>query len=333
MSRVPITFVSLLFLLLAHNAEAAEQEPLSPLTIVPGEIISSSLQIDGAQREFLYRLPNGYDPDTKHPVILLLHGNRQPLDTMVSATAVIQPEADRDGAILVYPAFDYSNYNTALAGNLKFVSSLLEKFSSETSVDQGKVFVAGGSAGGMMAFVLACEIPDRIAAFSMALYQPTVSLLGMCSHAQPLPVVLISGTEDPLVPFEGSSFTNNGWSDRQLSAEEYVVYWLYRNEIRGSEPTVVDIEDRVVEVLRGEPVESHIVQYSWSGSNSNDLIWLKVVNGGHSTPEWNNGLPIDPATLVSGIDLSANGTINSDYSSLLATYRFFMDHGKYVGQP
>lgn len=319
-------FAALLATLLAMGASvgAAGQDAPAALALEPGHIARATIRHDGRERTFLYRIPNGFDPAAAHPLIFLLHGNGAPIEEPVDNFADMQPPADADGTILVYPVLDYAS-RAANDANVGFIERLLDLFSSEIAVDADRVYAAGTSAGGSMAQILACEVPHRFAGIAPTAYLPYVGMLGRC-RPDPLPVMIVSGTADPLVPFEGAAIAIDGWPDRLLSAEEYVAYWMGRNGVAAPAAETA-IEDRVTEVVRGVETPSHVVRYDWSGPSGNDLAWLKVVGGGHFTPRWADGEAVDSATHAP-VDLSHLGTINSDYSAAGAIYEFFLSHDR-----
>jgi poly(3-hydroxybutyrate) depolymerase len=61
------------------------------------------IMVDDIERSYLLRLPKGYDPAQKYPVVILLHGMNQDTDDMERLTR-FDELADKDGIIAVYPS-------------------------------------------------------------------------------------------------------------------------------------------------------------------------------------------------------------------------------------
>jgi polyhydroxybutyrate depolymerase len=81
-----------------------------------------------------------------------------------------------------------------------FIRLLIAKLETEHTIDTARVFAAGHSNGGIMAYRLACELSDKIVAIgvqSSALEIPT------CVPAQPVSVLHIHGAADQNIPLDG----------------------------------------------------------------------------------------------------------------------------------
>lgn len=100
-----------------------------------------------------------------------------------------------------------------------FIDQLLDKLSSEYSVDASRVYAAGLSDGGFMAFRLGCTMADRFAA--IAAVGAAMPKTMTCLPSHPLPVLMMNGTSDPIVHYGG------GHVGRYpvLSAEDSAKYW------------------------------------------------------------------------------------------------------------
>ena len=72
---------------------------------------------------------------------------------------------------------------------------------TESLVD--RVYVAGASNGGMMALRLACERTGRLAAVAVVIANQPWPQVERCRPTVPLPLILINGTDDPLMPWGG----------------------------------------------------------------------------------------------------------------------------------
>jgi polyhydroxybutyrate depolymerase len=83
---------------------------------------------------------------------------------------------------------------------VSFVSALIDKLALTERIDPSRVFLAGYSGGGQLAFRFALERPERvaaIAAFSANL--PTPDDLVCLARGEPVPALLINGTRDRII--------------------------------------------------------------------------------------------------------------------------------------
>jgi polyhydroxybutyrate depolymerase len=175
---------------------------LSPM-LLTASLVASLLSAGGVQRSYYAYVP---PKPTAHPaLVLVLHGG--------GATSQGQARYDRfadvvgNDAIVVYPQGIDRHWNDArdaYAGvdDTAFLSTLIRKMESRYAIDPRRVYVAGISNGGMMALTAACVIPGiaAVAAVSANLPAP---LQNACKPKDPVAVMLIDGTADPLVPYGG----------------------------------------------------------------------------------------------------------------------------------
>jgi polyhydroxybutyrate depolymerase len=85
--------------------------------------------------------------------------------------------------------------------DVKFIRELIDALISDYNVDPKRVYATGMSNGGMMAYRLACEIADKIAAIaaiscSMMVSQP-------CQPARAVPILHMHSILDAKVPYSG----------------------------------------------------------------------------------------------------------------------------------
>jgi len=69
--------------------------------------------VDDVDRDFVVRLPRGYDAQQHYPVVILLHGMNQDADDMQRLTR-FDVLADKDGVITVYPSAMHGRWNVGV---------------------------------------------------------------------------------------------------------------------------------------------------------------------------------------------------------------------------
>ncbi len=125
---------------------------------------------------------------------------------------------------------------TPQADDLAFFNSMLDKLSSAYAVDSSRIYATGLSDGGFMDFRLGCRMADRFAAIATVGAEMPKSLT--CVPPRLLPVLMINGTSDPVVPYRGSSGKPGGYAT--ISAEDSAKTWASLNncEVKAQHSTL-----------------------------------------------------------------------------------------------
>jgi len=172
-----------------------------------------SLQFGGMKRNYIFHLPTSHDPKIASPLLIVFHGALMDGKGMRDATN-LNDIADRRGFIVVYP--DGYKRTWASGGmifgagregvdDVGFVTTLIDNLSKELNIDLKRVYAAGLSNGGMFAHRLGCELSDRIAAIASVGGTMPTDISKSCKPKRPISVMIIHGTKDRLVRWEGGS--------------------------------------------------------------------------------------------------------------------------------
>ncbi|HRY14915.1 MAG TPA: PHB depolymerase family esterase [Candidatus Competibacteraceae bacterium] len=169
---------------------------------------------NGLTRHYSLYAPPAYRPGTPAPLLIMLHGGGQRLDRFMQTG--MDRVAAANGFIVAYPsgatpdgvkpswnagsASPTGYAEQAHVDDVGFIRSMIEQISKKYDIDAKRIYVAGVSKGGMMAYRLACEMSDRIAAIATVAATMTTP---QCRPARPVPVLHIHGTEDNNVPLDG----------------------------------------------------------------------------------------------------------------------------------
>jgi len=173
---------------------------------------------DVPPRNFLLYVPTTYDPGEPTPVIFSLHGRHANAPSQAYTTD-FNSVAEREGFIVVYPqgydrelvdpVWQYGrgvpHYGSlsATVNDEAYLGALIDDLSTMLNIDEERVYVSGLSNGGFMTQRLGCTMPDRFAAFAAVAATAPLGLTQLCDGTPPVPVMLIHGTADTIVPWQG----------------------------------------------------------------------------------------------------------------------------------
>lgn len=226
-------------------------------------------EVDGGS--YHLRLPEGPGP---HPVLIWYHGHRGngasihrggglQRDFLNHGYALLAPNGfQAEGRPRSYPARD-----NAPRDDVVFTFAVLEDAGTRASLDPDRIFVGGFSAGGSMAWLLACKAGDRLSGLvsvSGALRRPNDT---DCAGLAGLPVMQVHGFGDAQVPFEGRQIRD--W--HQGSIWDILERARAANRCR-SNPDQIEI---------GPDFSARM----WDKSCSGAPVRFDVHNGGHGLPK------------------------------------------------
>jgi polyhydroxybutyrate depolymerase len=235
------------------------------------------------------------------PVILVFHGSRQTAKIVRSFSGGTFDALTTRGAVVAYLDGYKKNWNdsrltsptAARAENVDdvaFASAAIDRLARTHHIDRSRVFAVGFSAGGSMAIRLLHEVPDLIAGAGIIGATQAVPENFTASAATPLPrpVVLIHGTRDPLVPYDGGMASIFGFSRRGLgqSAPDTARYFARRNGIT-TEPT-----SQTLSTLGKPGDKTSIERTDYTQSGLAPVTLYTVHGGGHVIPNPKKALRI-----------------------------------------
>ncbi len=197
--------------------------------------------------------------------------------------------ADQEGFVVVYPDAISGQWNDCRSSTKRpveerepedaaFLGRLAKQVEEELGLAPLPRFVAGYSNGGHMAIRLAVQHPEDVS--SIAVFGTSLPAAGEwnCGKAkQPLPVLIINGTEDPVNPFEGGLVRPPAGPplgtvrSARASAEYFAAL------TGASEAEVEKLPDRVGD-------GTWLERLTWRRPDQPDVSLLIVHGGGHTLP-------------------------------------------------
>jgi polyhydroxybutyrate depolymerase len=242
------------------------------------------LSHQGAQRTALLHQPA---PTVGHPapVMIALHGlggTGSDFEQWAGFDAV----ADREGFVAVYPdAIDgkWSYGRPIIAAmpmisdepvdDLGFLRLVIDELIDKKIADPSRIYVSGGSRGGLMTYTLACALSDRIAAVAPMITGMTDHQIEDCHPGRPMPLMLIAGTNDNAQNYDGWIYP----AGRQVSVVETLEYWRVLDSCTGQEGALLP--------HRNASDRTRVAVIKWTGCRKDtEVLLYKVIGGGHQIP-------------------------------------------------
>jgi len=264
---------------------------------LPGSMQQGSLLHDGKLRTWQAYVPAAVAE--RPALLLLLHGSLGDGAAMrASHFYGFDVLAERAGFIAVYPDGYDRHWNDCRAGasyraNLEniddvgFLQALAGQLAREHGADLSRVYVAGISNGGHMAYRMGLEAPDSIAGIAaIAANLPVADNLDCVPTAQPVATLVINGTADPINPYDGGlvEIYGDGSRGEVRSAMATATYWA---RLAG----YGDAGQQMAWPEQAPQDGTSVRSTSWMAPGRPAVQLLTVVGGGHTTPNPVYNLP------------------------------------------
>ena len=223
---------------------------------------------------YYLRLPQGPGP---HPVLIWYHGANSngasihregglQRDFLEHGYALLAPNGQmrpgRGASRFFFPGRDGSERDD-VAFTLKALAAAEER----ADLDVDRLYVAGFSAGGSMAWLLACREGDKLSGMvsvAGALRRPNAT---ECGGLVGLPVMQVHGFSDARVPFEG-----RGRPDRHQGSVWHILERAREANGCRSNPDRID---------NGKAYRSR----TWDASCTGSSVRIDMHDGGHGLPK------------------------------------------------
>ena len=276
--------------------------------------VSETLKSGGDLRNYWLVSPEGIDRAKPAPLLLVLHGSAGSGEDMMKVTQRgFERLADKEKFVLVYPDALERRWNDqgGMVDDVGFLLTIVDKLVADGLVDKTRVYVTGISNGGMMAQRLACEQADRIAGIATVAGGLPEPLQATCKPTRPLPVLVIHGTEDPIVPWAGGAVAGFEDFGKVLSARETAKFWAANNRC-GDGGVIATEPDR--DPKDGTRVKMEVFASCPAGA----AVKLAAIEGGGHT--WPGGYQYLPERFI--------GKTSQDVDANTLIWNFFKDAAK-----
>ena len=252
----------------------------SIISTVYAQDIEDTLMIYGRNRFYKTHLPLGYNYEKNYPVVFVFHGGLGN-PGLIELTTGFSKKADSEEFIVVYPygtgSFDKKllTWNTwdccgyadkKNINDVDFIQAVLNQVKLKYSIDDKRIYAAGLSNGGMMCYLLACELPHQFAAVApvAASMFDTVS----CNPQSEVSLIIFNSVDDQHIPYNGGLGEESLVEVEKLPVETVLNLWVNKYNC--------------FLMNKSESTAFHKINYK--NNNGTEIVLYKMLSGGHSWP-------------------------------------------------
>jgi len=247
---------------------------------VNAQDVEDTLMIYGRNRFYKTHLPLGFNYQKQYPLVFVFHGGLGNPDLIAQQTK-FSKKADEEGFIVVYPygtgSFDKKllTWNTWECcgyadkkdiNDVDFISAVLKEVKSKYNIDEKRIYATGHSNGGMMCYLLACELSYQFAAVA-----PVAGCMfdtSLCNVKSEVSLIIFNSADDEHIPYNGGVGEKSLVDVEKLSVETTVNMWVNKYScflMNKSESTVFE-------------------KTNYKNNNGTEIVLYKMFGGGHSWP-------------------------------------------------
>jgi len=244
---------------------------------------------DGLTRNYVVEMPRDYDGTRSVPLLVVLHGSAQTPDAIRNVTQFGRL-VEELGFLVVYPEAIGLNWNDGRdvpglpaydldVDDVGFIGAVIERVAAAFAIDPRRVYAVGMSNGALMTHRLAWEAPELFAAAAPLMGAIPENLLALPTPGASMPMLIMNGTADDVVPWEGGDVYYEGmFIGTLVSVPDSVAFWVAHNHCV-EPPEVVALED--VDPQDGTRVYR---EYYAPGPDDAEVVFYRIEGGGHAWP-------------------------------------------------
>lgn len=301
-----------------------------------GYSYQDTVSVDGMNRTFQVHLPIGYRTLKNMPVVMVFHG-LQLNGSIMMFLSNMNSVADRNGFIVMYGDGVGKAWEDGRGSHghddVGYVCKVLDKIATTVSIDRRRVYASGISNGGYFTQLLACAIPDRIAAVAVVAATMMQQAGSHCHSNRTMPIMFFLGTNDPLISWgsAGAGTTSAelgelaelvgvskiGGVDSAMArfggimpVPEVMEFWAAHNHCSSANPSIS------MEPDRDSKDGTRVKKESW-GSGSSEVVLYRIEGGGHT---WPGGMPYASQAFA--------GRVSRDIDASETMWQFFKNKSR-----
>lgn len=268
-----------------------------------GELTKATIAVNA--QTYTYRLYLPKDLAKGAPLVVVLHGSGQNGAQIRTETGYgFERLADQHRFAVVYPSgksFDWNDcsktgdflVNGRELDDVQYLNTLVDRLIAEHGFDQHRVFATGVSAGGFMSLRLALESPVRFRAVAAVSANVPVAANFKCQPAaQGASVMIMNGTADTIVPYEGGEVTLWGMffqNGHVRSSADSAEFFVAHNKLP------LNAKRQLL-----MPATKNVQTMQWRDEGRFEVELVTIVEGGHGMPQpyWQRPRILGPSPMA-----------------------------------
>jgi polyhydroxybutyrate depolymerase len=286
--------------------------------------IANKIDAGGFERTYTVFVPDRLQKERgPFPVVIVLHGAIGTGNSIRSQMRM-DPVAVREGFVTVYPdglgfgwndgrgdsAREHGRYGAA--DDAAFLRKVVDTLIRDGIASRSQVFLTGVSNGGMMSLRMGCEAADLFAGIAPIIANLPADIAAQCKPSRPLPLLLINGMDDPLVPWSGGGVGFRGRRGQVISTAATIDFW---RQVNGCSTERNDLALTPAAAGNGTGVEATVFKHCRSGA---PVALAGIKGGGHRIPgREDRAHPVIDWLL---------GRQNHDFETAEEVWHFFASH-------
>ena len=290
---------------------------------------SRSTTFQGVER--LFYLHGTVETNESSPLIVYLHGYRKKEEALAARSDLIRLTwgslnalADDEGFLVAYPAAYYGRWSMfeglrdttledgRMVDDVGFIFHMVEQLVDQGLANPQRIYLSGFSDGAIMSYKVLCLADTPFAAAAPMGGSMYHKHRDDCAAKSPPPLMVIAGTNDRILPYDGWLFPTG----REISIPETMEHFRLLHGCTGQDTRLFDDRDATD--------NSRVREYLWTGCAREGAVkLLRVEGGGHTRPSY------EP---VSEDWRDRAGGHNQDIESAEEVWRFLSQFRKLAAQ-
>jgi len=281
-----------------------------------------TLMHNGIERSYVIHFPPTYNGTDKLPLVMALHGGGSGDGQELLDKNHFDEVGDTENYISVFPNGVFSDWadgrgvtDSGQAGidDVSFLNDLIDHLTQEYQIDSNRIYVCGASNGGMMTQRLACETPQKFAAFASIISSMPDEIFDSCKPQEPVSMLLMNGTNDTFVPYDGGNLGSLTDGGSVIGTNETILFWQENNACTNINPTITELPN--IDDTDGSTVT--VFDFG-TCTGLSEILLYRINDGGHILPGYESIL--NPVPLV--------GYVNHDIDAAEEIWKFFKKHSR-----
>lgn len=247
------------------------------------QTLSKEIFVDGVKREYLVYVPKNFDHAKKHPMVLAFHGGGGTAKRSLAFFG-FNEVADTAGFLVVYPNGLNKGWNDGRQikkhphDDVGFIRKLIEQLKNDYPVDENKIFATGISNGGFFSFTLGLKLSDQIKAIAPVCATIGADIFNDYRPEYAFSCLLINGTDDPLVPYNGGTVGGKFLKRGQCTPTDATIARILNLNSCDQNPSRELFPDK--DKSDGCTAEKFI----YNCKQGLEVQFIKITGGGHTWP-------------------------------------------------